>query len=532
MDGSCTGWAAGLSDLVNVVQTMSNQSNASEMTSSLSSTLRRVMSIDGNADAIIVEGGRFSWSYLSRFVDELERSTSMLTTKVGLSVGVVASNQPPLLAAIVACIAVEGCYVTLSPMFSDAALAEDLRRLHLHVIIASHHDLARPGVLEAAIEAGSCVIEVGGDEEPLRLVHPMKVGTDLRHRPGLAVEMLSSGTTGVPKRIKLSYANLEAAMGPSGLRSGSRSAPPALQSRPALVWHPIGHISGFFFVIDALSTGRPVILMERFEPELWTRFVERYEVRFAHLNPTAMQMILEAKIDPSRLSSLRFVRGGTAPTPPELQGEFEDRYHVPVLTTYGATEFAGAVASWSPEDHRQYGQSHRGASGRAHPGIQLRTVDATSGDELGAGAEGVLEVRAPQAADTTSDWIRTTDLAVIDNQGFLWIRGRVDDVILRGGFKVHPGKVESALKEHPSVVAAAVVGVPDDRLGAVPVAAVVVRGGEAPSSGGLLAFLRDRVARYEIPREIQFVDALPLTASMKVSRPAVRRLFTGEGGDR
>jgi acyl-coenzyme A synthetase/AMP-(fatty) acid ligase len=267
--------------------------------------------------------------------------------------------------------------------------------------------------------------------------------------------------------------------------------------------------------------------MERFDPERWAFYIERYEVRLAQVNPTAMRMILDADIDPSRLSSLRYVRGGTTGTPPQLQEAFESRFQVPFMTTYGATEFAGAVASWSPEDYLRYGKSHRGSSGRAHPGVHLRTVDPESGRVLANGEQGVLEVLAPQSAQGNGNWVRTTDLALIDEEGFLWIMGRVDDAIVRGGFKVHPGKVEWVLKEHPAVLDAAVVGIEDDRLGAVPAAAVVLRENiDPPSESDLKVFVERRLARYEVPIRIVFVDTLPLTLSMKVSRPALRALFS------
>jgi long-chain acyl-CoA synthetase len=117
-------------------------------------------------------------------------------------------------------------------------------------------------------------------------------------------------------------------------------------------------------------------------------------------------------------------------------------------------------------------------------------------------------------------------LAVIDEIGFLWIKGRVDDAIIRGGFKVHPAKVEKALKEHPAVVDAAVVGLADARLGAVPVAVVVLHESfQHTSEEDILTFVEGHLARYEVPTRLRIVDALPLTLSMKVSRPALRALF-------
>jgi long-chain acyl-CoA synthetase len=239
-----------------------------------------------------------------------------------------------------------------------------------------------------------------------------------------------------------------------------------------------------------------------------------------------MRMILDAGIAPEQLASLKVIRGGTSATPPELQIAFEDRYRVPVLTTYGATEFAGAIVGWSPEDHETYGRSHLGASGRAHPGVELRVVDSVSAEVLAPGKPGVLEVRTAQSSADPQRWIRTSDLAVLDAEGFLWIQGRVDDVIVRGGFKVHAVKVAAALEEHPGVREAVVVGLADDRLGQIPVAVVTLRNGaESLRSDELIDFVKTRLAVYEIPVDIKFVDTLPLTPSMKVSRPALRELF-------
>jgi acyl-coenzyme A synthetase/AMP-(fatty) acid ligase len=416
-------------------------------------------------------------------------------------------------------------------MFSDSALATDIETLGLHVLLGDEGDLSRPGVLEAAERAGSFVVVISENlENPFRIVRVANPESSFRRREGMAIEMLSSGTTGTPKRISLTYENLESALGSSGPRAASRTSTeesPHLEARPALVWHPIVHISGILFVIDAISSGRPTILMERFDAETWAHFVEVYQVRMAHLNPSAMRMILDANIEPSRLSSLRVLRGGTAATPAELQLAFEDRFHIPLLTTYGATEFTGAVASWSPEDYRLFGRTKLGSSGRAHPGVALRVIDVVTGDVLPVGEEGVLEVCAPQAAKSDHEWSRTTDLAVVDSDGFLWIKGRVDDAIIRGGFKVHPGKIVRALEEHPNVYEAAVVGIPDERLGEVPVAAVTLREGmaDSPSTEELRSFLQSRLSTYEIPRQILIVDRLPRTPSMKVSRPELRALF-------
>jgi acyl-CoA synthetase (AMP-forming)/AMP-acid ligase II len=492
----------------------------------LSDSIRGFAEHGGSDKAIIVADGVRPWSYVGSAISELQGATAGIERKEGLSVGVITRNRPPHLALIAATIALGHCYVTFNPMFSDQDLANDIERVGLHVIAASRDDLDRPGVREAALRSGAALIELTDGEVPLVTLRESELRREVPERSGIAVAMLSSGTTGVPKRITLTYDNLAAAIGQMLVTKPVALASPPAQLRPALVWHPVGHISGAVMSIEAFSVGRPVILMERFEPTLWASLVERYEVRLGQVNPTAMRMILDANIEPSQLRSLRYVRGGTTATPPELQEEFESRFNIPFMTTYGATEFAGAVASWSPEDYRVHGKTHVGSSGRPHPGVQIRTIDALDAHVLAPGEEGILEVLAPQAASGNGDWVRTTDLAVIDTEGFLWIKGRVDDAIIRGGFKVHPSKVERAFKEHPAVLDAAVIGLDDARLGSVPVAAVVLREeAEPPSIEDLVAFVEGRLTRYEIPTRVIVVDGLPLTLSMKVSRPGLRALF-------
>jgi acyl-coenzyme A synthetase/AMP-(fatty) acid ligase len=216
---------------------------------------------------------------------------------------------------------------------------------------------------------------------------------------------------------------------------------------------------------------------------------------------------------------------GTAPLSAADADAFMAKYGIPVLASYGATEFGGGVAGWNLADHQKFWAAKRGSVGRAHPGCELRIVDPESGLLLGADAEGALEVKAAQLG-AGSSWVRTTDLARIDADGFVWILGRADQVIIRGGFKVRPDEVRAALERHPSVRGAAVVSRPDARLGAVPVAAVELRRGPAPvTTQDLLAHASATLARYELPVEIRIVDELPRTGSAKVDLAAVRALF-------
>ena len=322
--------------------------------------------------------------------------------------------------------------------------------------------------------------------------------------------MLTSGTTGPPKQVDLAYRTFEQVLAGAKHYESRDDAPLELRRGVAVVNAPLAHVGGLFRVLQCVADGRSFALLDRFTVEGWVDAVRRHRPATASLVPTALRMVLEADVDPADLSSLRSVISGTAPLDPDDADAFFQRYGVPVLISYGATEFGGGVAGWNLRDHEAHWADKRGSVGRAHAGCELRVVD------------GVLEVKAAQLAEP--GWVRTTDLARIDDDGFLWILGRSDQAIIRGGFKVIPDTVRAALERHPEVRGAAVVGRDDRRLGAVPVAAVELRS-DAVGPDELAAFAGESLARYEVPVEIRIVDSLPRTASGKVDLAAVAELL-------
>jgi acyl-coenzyme A synthetase/AMP-(fatty) acid ligase len=157
--------------------------------------------------------------------------------------------------------------------------------------------------------------------------------------------------------------------------------------------------------------------------------------------------------------------------------------------------------------------------------VKLRVVDPDTGRETPTGEPGVLEV-LPMQRLGASEWTRTSDLASIDQDGFLYIHGRADDTIIRGGFKVQLNHVAEVLMDHPAVLEAAVIGLADERLGQVPVAAIEIRPDAAvPSEAELKTYAQQHLTAYQVPVKFKLVPALPRTISMKVSRPGVRALF-------
>jgi acyl-coenzyme A synthetase/AMP-(fatty) acid ligase len=300
-----------------------------------------------------------------------------------------------------------------------------------------------------------------------------------------------------------------------------------LKDSVAVLATPLVHIGGMYAAVAAVAAGRPIAIVEKFSVPEMRRIMQAYRPKLLALPPTALRMILDAEVAKEELGSLLAIRTGSAPLDPALQERFESYYGVPLLDAYGATEFAGAVAGWSLGDHRKYAALKRGSVGRAHPGCELRVVDAETFLPLPACTVGLLEVKTRQL--DPDSWVRTTDLAEIDADGFLYIRGRADDAIVRGGFKVLPRDVEAVFRKHPAVKDASVVGLPDSRLGAVPAVAIELRDECAGiTAEELLEFARLDLVSYQVPVHAKIVAALPRTPSLKVSQHEVKGLFEAE----
>jgi acyl-CoA synthetase (AMP-forming)/AMP-acid ligase II len=499
----------------------------------LSTQLATVPTLDPAAPAWQFDGSWRPWSYLSEATGTLDAALAGPAPEPGAQVGLLMRNRPEVAATAIALLTGRRCLVTLSTAQPAATTADELRGLRLPAVLAAERDVG-PELTEACRAAGTALLVVTESGGPVAVRVRTEVPGDrgaghVPPAPEVAVRMLTSGTTGRPKRVELLYRSLEIeaastrrysgtgqdrATGQDGLR---------LASGVAINWMPLVHVAGVRALIASVLDGRRLSLMERFTVEGWVALIREHRPKVGLLVPTTLRMVYDAGVPKDVFESVSAVFVGTAALDPAFAAEFSARYEVPVLVIYGATEFAGGVAGWTLRDWRRFGAEKPDSVGRANAGIELRAVDPDSGAELPADRPGVLEVRGEQLAEP--GWVRTTDLARIDADGFLYILGRADDVIIRGGLKVQASDVAAALREHPAVHDAAVIGVPDPRLGAVPVAGVELEPGADAGEPELSAHLRARLAAYQIPVRIAVLEALPRTPSMKVSQPELRRLM-------
>ena len=474
-------------------------------------------------NAIAFGGGWVKWFEISQTSGAIDQALERLHLKSGARVGLVARNRPPHVASFAALLARSRNAVMIYSAQSPDAIAADILRLRLAAVIADAQDWT-PDALDAARAAGSLGIALTADKNrPVETVHvPQHEGRIWQTAdPDIAMELLSSGTTGAPKRVALHRRTFELAVEDAAqvyAAAGSKAA------APGIVFQPLGNIAGVTFLIPFLADAQPIVLLEKFSVPAWLEAVSRYRPARTSLPPAALRMILDQRIPKTALASLTAIGVGAAALDPQLQEQFEAAYAIPLLPAYGATEFCGVVASWTLAMHQEFGAAKRGSAGRARPGVSFR-ITGEGGHPLPTGEPGILQAMVPRVGP---DWITTTDLASLDEDGFLFLHGRADGAINRGGFKILPETIACVLRAHPDVADAAVIGIPDPRLGAVPVAVVEARGGNTPNEGQLLAFCRSQLLTYQIPTRILVVPTLPRNASMKISIPAIRAMFEAE----
>lgn len=354
--------------------------------------------------------------------------------------------------------------------------------------------------------------------------------------PEAAFVMWTSGTTGEPKPILHQHSAyfelLDRVLAPLQAKPRDPSRPPS----PNLIAVSLSLNAGIYNVLFGLRAGAAIVVMDGFEPSAFAQLVRDFGIRSTVLPPAAMTMLSDS--DVSDLAPLRFVRSITAPLSPIQAQRFTDKFGVTVLNGYGQAEI-GEVIGWTAVDAREHPEKI-GAVGRPHPGVAIKVLD-DAGEEAGPDAVGLLLVRPPAMAAGYADggnlddridgegFVDTGDLARVDADGFVWIEGRVGDVINRGGNKVFPDHVAEVLRLVPGVTDAGVVGVPDDRLGAVPVAFIV--GPDSVTDDDLRARCREHLAPYKVPVAFHRVDALPRNQIGKLLRNDLVALHAERAGN-
>lgn len=348
---------------------------------------------------------------------------------------------------------------------------------------------------------------------------PLHKGPAEGIRSGDLLLVYTSGTTGQPKGALHTSAGLQA-------NAVAAIAAQHLSARDrVLSVLPLFHVGGLCIqTLPALAVGAMVSLLPRFEPGAWFDAVEQWRPTTSLLVPAVMKALVDhPRWAAADLSSLAYVNSGSQIVPRALIDAFHAR-GVPVAQVYGSTETGPVSVVLPPEE----AMTHPGMAGRPALGVQLK---------LGPDGEILLKApnlmrgyhRSSEASFDALGWFHTGDLAVQHADGLLEVVGRSKELIISGGENIHPAEIEHLAQAWPGVAECAVVGLPDERWGEVPVLVLVPQAGVDLDGPGLLAHLGTRLARFKLPRQLRVLDALPKTALGKVQRQTLVRQLGDKG---
>jgi acyl-CoA synthetase (AMP-forming)/AMP-acid ligase II len=428
--------------------------------------------------------------------------------------------------------------------------------------------LAAPEVAQIIADSGARLLIVGADSAELaekavdllafrpRMIalgfdrdgyvrHDVWVdGADTRD-PRLAIEpdddviqLYTSGTTGLPKGVQLTNRNYLAIFrlvaGSEGLKYEA--------GETVLGAMPFFHVAGVNIALIAMASGARTVVVKDLAPDLVLDLIQMERVNYAFLAPAIILMLMHApRMATVDLSSMKVLSYGASPISDDLLMKAKARFRCDFVQFYGMTETTGAGASLPPEGHDPAKGKLRSCA-LARAGVEVKIVDG-AGEEVPPGAVGEVVIKSPvvmkgywnqpeaTAAAVRDGWMHTGDAAWRDEDGYFYIYDRVKDMIVTGGENVYPAEVENAIAGHPDVADVAVIGIPDEKWGEAVKAIVVARPGAARDPAGVIAWSRERIANYKVPKSVDFVEAIPRNITGKILRRELRRPFW-EGRDR
>ena len=519
----------------------------------LDDLLRDAVAQWGARPAMDFLGRRWTYAQLGALVDRATRGLQDLGVAPGSKVGLCLPNTPYYVVFYYAVLRAGGTVVNFNPLYVERELSSQIADSGTTIMVVLDLESVYRRVANVAAAAGlrrlvvcpMAAILPGAKAALFRLFKRRDraaIPADALHvsfasvvanaappapvavRPdALAVLQYTGGTTGVPKGAMLSHANLVA----NCRQVAAHWAGGQPGQERVLAVLPFFHVFAMTSVLNyGVSMAAEIVMLPRFELRAMLKAVARRRITIVNAVPTIYTAVNTAaaarKLD---LGSIRFSVSGGAPLPGEVQQRFVALTGCKLVEGYGLTE-ASPVVSCNPPD----GVDKPGSAGLPMVDTVIEIRDPTSGQMLPSGERGEVCVRGPQVmagywrrpAETAAVFVdgalRTGDIGYLDADGYLFLVDRIKDVILCGGYNVYPRVLEDALYEHPAVLEATVIGVPDAYRGQAPKAFVVLRPGAAATPEELRSHLEGYVSKIERPREVVIRDSLPKTLIGKLSK--------------
>ena len=494
----------------------------------------------GNLEAVVAPDVRWTFTELAERAERAARAFIAAGVEPGDRVAIWAPNIPEWIEAVLGIHLAGGVLVPLNTRFKGPEAAQILDRSRAKVLLCVNGFLGNDYVemldgFDLTHLVHTVVLRGEQPNGTIGWAEFLNASTDAVlpdvDESDLSDILFTSGTTGRPKGVLATHHQTVRVFTDwsdiIGLRRGDRY----------LIVNPFFHTFGYKAgIIASVIQGSTMVPEPVFDVPTVLRRVSEESISMLPGPPTLYLSILN---HPDRenydLSSLRLAVTGAAAVPVEMINRMRTELTFEtILTAYGLTESTGTVSMCRPGDDPEIISS---TSGRAIPDVEVRIVDGDN-QELSCGEQGEIVVRgynvtqgyfedphATKEAIDSDGWLHTGDIGVMDAEGNIDITDRLKDMFIVGGFNAYPAEIENSLVSHPAIAHVAVVGVPDERMGEVGHAFVVLRPGETVGADEVVAWCRDQMANYKVPRAVHMVDALPLNASGKVLKYELRRLI-------
>lgn len=496
--------------------------------------------------AVLFEGKEFTFAQIA------ERSNRLANTLLGLGikkedrVGVVQVNCNEYLEVYFALAKIGAIMVPLNFRAKEDELSYMLSNSEAKALFAGgrYLDLVRrmrPGLhtIKHFISIDSKQPDMLDYREMLRKGSPDDVFTEIGD-DDVTILMYTAGTTGRPKGVPQRHAGFV-----SYMLNNVQPADPEV-NEVNLLTVPLYHVAGIQAMLAATYGGRTLAMMRQFEVKEWMATVQRTKATRAMLVPTMLKRVIDdpdfSKYD---LSSLKVITYGAAPMPFEvIKKAIEVLPEVRFINAFGQTETASTICMLGPEDHdlrcepklkEKKLRRLQASIGHPLPDVEMKVIDPDTGKDLPIGETGMIVARGPRVmsgywkdtektkqAMTAEGWLRTSDMGYMDEDGYFYLAGRADDMIIRGGENISPEEVEQVLGSHPKVDEVAVIGVPDVEWGQEVMAVCVLKADRNATPDEIIDFCRDKISSFKRPRYVVFREDLPRNPMGKVLKRNLR----------
>ena len=497
-------------------------------------------------DCIVFEEKRWTYVQVNERVNQLANALAKMGVDKGDRIGILHVNCNQYIETYFASTKLGAIFVPLNFRARADELAYMISNAEVKVLFVGmrYLDLVNTILPHLATVKEYIAIDGGGKliyEDLIRSASSDEYFCEIGDED-ITILMYTSGTTGRPKGVPLRHNAFV-----SYVLENVEPASPEIEERNLLTV-PLYHVAGIQAMLAAIYGGRTLALMKQFEVKEWMRTIQKEQATRAMLVPTMLKRVID---DPDfgqyNLSSLKVITYGAAPMPFEVISKaIKVMPWARFINAFGQTETASTITTLGPEDHIIVGTEEEqqkklkrltSSIGKPLPDVEVKIVDE-EGKALPPLEAGEILARGPRIMTgywkdekktsqvmTPDGWLRTGDMGWMDEEGYIYLTGRADDMIIRGGENISPEEVEEVLQAHPKIEEATVIGVPDPEWGQEPRAIVVLKEGEVATPEEIIEHCRSKLAGFKRPRSVVFIDALPRSAMGKVSRKKLREEY-------